>query len=85
MKQKVFTATEARQNFFDILKLVDGGISAVIEKKDVKRRYILTIEPPKRTKNIKRILNSWDKINLDLGNKSWKEIKKIISTRYDLR
>ena len=84
IKQKIFSTTEARQNFFKILKLVEDGTNAIIEKRDTNKRYSLTFVIPKKVKK-REITHKWDQIDLNLKGMEWKQIKKIMNNRYDLR
>ena len=83
MRQKTtFNATQARQNFFKLLKLVSQGREAVIIKKDDNVRFKITLFEEKDKVNKKFLLKKMEAVNLK--SKPWKEAKKIIETRLAL-
>lgn len=81
MAKKIFTATEARQNFFELLKSVEKGQDAIILKKDQGIRFRITLEKPEKKKDYKKILKEMGQIGLKIT--SWKKAKKIIVKMHD--
>lgn len=77
----VFTATEARQNFFELLRLVDEGKEPLIKKEDTNKQYKVVEVKKKKPVDKMKVLREMGKINL--GISSWEEAKKIISTLHD--
>lgn len=77
-----FNATQARQNFFKLLKLVSQGREAVIIKKDDNVRFKITLFEEKDKVNKKFLLKKMEAVNFK--SKPWKEAKKIIETRLAL-
>lgn len=85
MAQKlIFTATEARQNFFKLLRMVEQGQEPVIIKKETDLQARLVLDRPKKKKSLKevrKLLKEMGEIGLKSG--TWEEAKKIISTMHD--
>lgn len=82
--QIVFTATEARQNFFELLRMVEEGKEPIVVKKDKNIKFKMTmIKGKKKEKNIDKILKEMG----DIGLKTmpWKKMKKIILTLHDIK
>ena len=82
--QIVFTATEARQNFFELLRMVEEGKEPIVVKKDKNIRFKMTmIKEKRKEKNIDKILKEMG----DIGLKTmpWKKMKKIILTLHDIK
>jgi len=80
----VFTATEARQNFFELLRMAEKGKEPIVVKKDKNIRFKMTmIKGKKKEKNIDKILKEMG----DIGLKTmpWKKMKKIILTLHDIK
>lgn len=80
MKQKVFTATEARQRFFEVLKLAEHGETPLIIKKDSNLTFEVNLSRPK--KDIEKLLSEMGEIGLKVGTPE--EIKKILVNRSDI-
>lgn len=85
MAQKlVYTATEARQNFFDMLEQARKAGEAEIVKKDQGLRFkVMLIAPNTSRKSSRKLIGRWDSIDLKSKTLSSKEIKKLILTKYD--
>lgn len=81
MKQ-IFTATEARQNFFEILKIVEKGKEAIIVKKDEDKRFKLILAEKEKQPNKVAIVKKMGKIGLK--TMSVRKMKEIISTLHDI-
>lgn len=77
-----FNATQARQNFFKLLKLVSQGEEAIIIKKDDNARFKVILFEEKDKVNKKLLLKKIAQVNLK--SKPWKEAKEIIETRLAL-
>lgn len=62
-----FSATEARQNFFQILRLAAEGHTIFIEKKDQKKTFFLQEAiPKKKKKDIVKMAKEMGKIGLSV-------------------
>lgn len=83
MKDKaIFTATEARQHFFELLRLVEEGKEPIIINKHRKVKIKLTpVKQEKNKKNIDKILNEMGEIGLKVV--PIKKMKKIFESRYE--
>lgn len=82
--QIIFTATEARQNFFELLRMAEAGKEPIVTKKNNSVRFKMTIIKEKRKgKNINKILKEMG----DIGLKTMplKKMKKIILTLHDIK
>ena len=80
----VFTATEARQNFFQLLRMVEDGKKPVIVKKDRNIKFRMTIiKEEKKKKNIDKILKEMGEIHMPIL--SIKKINKILSTMHEMK
>ncbi len=82
--QIVFTATEARQNFFELLRMAEKGKEPIVVKKDKNIRFKMTmIKEKKQKRNIDKILKEMGEIGLK--TMPWKKMKKIILTLHDIK
>lgn len=82
--QIIFTATEARQNFFELLRMAEEGKEPIVVKKDKNIRFKMTmIKEKKKEKNIDKILKEMGEIGLK--TMSVKKMKKIILTLHDIK
>lgn len=82
--QIVFTATEARQNFFELLRMAEEGKEPIVVKKDKNIRFKMTmIKEKRKEKNIDKILKEMGEIGLK--TMPWKKMKKIILTLHDIK
>ncbi|MBI2641506.1 type II toxin-antitoxin system prevent-host-death family antitoxin [Candidatus Roizmanbacteria bacterium] len=80
----LFTATEARQHFFELLRQAEEKGEVTIIKKDAKRRFkLIFVKEKKKRENVDKILKEIAAIGLK--TKPWEEMKKIIETRYENR
>lgn len=82
MKQKVFTASEARQRFFEVLKLAEQGEKPLIIKKDSNQMFEVNLAQPKPKRDVRKILEDMSKI--DLRSLPPKDIKKVLVSRPDI-
>lgn len=80
---KVFTATQARQKFFELLKRVEKGEDAIILKKDQQIRFRITLEKPEKKKDYKKILKKMGEIGLIAL--PIKKMKKIIAKSHKIK
>lgn len=79
----IFTPTEARQNFFNILKWVRAGREIKIKSEDTIVR--LTIED-KDDKKTKEKIRAWNRLRkMNIPSMPVKEMKKIILTMHDIK
>ncbi|MDQ3098394.1 MAG: hypothetical protein M3Q44_01475 [bacterium] len=82
--QKEYTATQARQNFFELLRLAEAGEEPVITKSDSNTTFkIVKSEKKKPKKDIGKIIKKMGKIGLVVGTPE--DIKKIITTMHDIK
>lgn len=81
INKTVFTATEARQNFFELLQLAEAGKEPIIVKKDSKVNFRVVTSPKKKKKDIKKILKEMGEIGLK--SMPWSKMEKIIETMHD--
>lgn len=79
----VFTATEARQNFFELLRLVDAGKEPIIKKEDSNKQYKVVEVKKNKSVDKMKVLKEMAKINFHIG--SWEKAKKIINTLHDVK
>jgi len=82
--QIVFTATEARQKFFELLRMAEEGKEPIVVKKDKNIRFKMTmIQVKKKAKSIDKILKEMGEIGLK--TMPWKKMKRIILTLHDIK
>ncbi|MEK7634085.1 MAG: type II toxin-antitoxin system prevent-host-death family antitoxin [Patescibacteria group bacterium] len=82
--QIVFTATEARQNFFELLRMAEEGKEPIVVKKANNIRFKMTmIKEKRKKKNIDKILKEMGEIGLK--TMPWRKMKKIILTLHDIK
>jgi len=55
--QIVFTATEARQNFFELLRMAEAGKEPIVMKKDSKVKFKIVRTQAKKMKDKMKILH----------------------------
>lgn len=80
--ETVFTATKARQHFFDLLRLAGEGKKPIVINKHTGVRIKLTLVKQKNKKrNIDKILKEMSKIGLKIT--PIRKMKKIFESRYD--
>lgn len=79
----VFTATEARQNFFELLRLVDAGKEPVIKKEDSNKQYKVIGVKKKKPVDKLKILKEMG--NIGLTALPIKKMKKIYSSLHDIK
>ncbi|KXK08785.1 MAG: hypothetical protein UZ21_OP11001000339 [Microgenomates bacterium OLB22] len=77
---QTYTATEARKNFFKILDHVGKNQDAIVVRKNTGTRYRITFVKPVQD-DMMKLLRQVD--NVDIKLPPWKELKKIISSKYD--
>lgn len=83
MKQPIiFNATEARQNFFNLLRMVEMGREAVIVKKDSQSRFKITMIKQEKKPDKMKIVERMGKIRYKTA--PWEEMEKIIIKRHAL-
>ena len=82
--QIVFTATEARQNFFELLRMAEKGKEPIVVKKANNIRFKMTmIKEKRKKKNIDKILKEMGEIHMPIL--SIKKINKILSTMHEIK
>ena len=80
----VFTTTEARQNFFELLRMVEEGKEPVIIKKDRNIKFKMIIfKEEKKKKNFDKILKEMGEIGLPAL--PIKKMNKILSTMHEIK
>jgi hypothetical protein len=78
----VTTATEARKNFFNLLKSVEAGQEVVIVKKDSNKWFKVSLVIEEQTDNKLSIAKQMSSINLT--SKPPEEIKSIIEKKLSI-
>lgn len=82
-QQIILNATKARQNFFELLEMIEKGKEAIIVKKNKKVRFRVSLLPVEKKINQEKLL---DKIaEAGLPAMSWSKMKKIIIKSHDIR
>lgn len=81
LTQRVISATQARAQFFDLLKMAEDGKEVIIVKRDSSKRFKLTSILEKSKLDKEMIIKEMGEINFPFI--SPEEIKKIILTKYD--
>jgi len=80
----VFTTTEARQNFFELLRMVEDGKEPVIVKKNRNIKFKMIIfKEEKKKKNFDKVLKEMGEIGLPAL--PIKKINKILSTTHKIK
>jgi len=80
----VFTTTEARQNFFELLRMVEDGKEPVILKKNRNIKFKMIIfKEEKKKKNFDKVLKEMGEIGLPAL--PIKKINKILSTTHKIK
>lgn len=79
MNQKVFTATQARQHFFELLDLAQKGEDPIILKKHQRLQFRVTLEKP--TKKIDKIALIKSTPSISFGKLAPKQMKAIFESR----
>lgn len=77
-----FNATEARQNFFQLLKLVEKGDEAIIVKKDQDLRFKIILDNKAKSTNKELLLKEIR--HLGLKSMPIKKMKAVFSSLHDL-
>jgi antitoxin (DNA-binding transcriptional repressor) of toxin-antitoxin stability system len=79
-----FTATEARQHFFELLRLAEKGKTPIVFNKNRKVEFKLTaISGDHKQKDIKKILKEMRRINFKIM--PLKKMKKIIVRMHNIK
>ena len=83
MQQTTFTPTEARKNFFNILRIVEKGAIVTITKPSalVKFKVSRLLETGKKDK----IAIAREMKSIGFPVQPWNKMKKIINSRYENR
>ena len=83
---QVYTATQARKDFFKILNRVGKGEELIIEKRAINLRFKITLMKPERKKSAEELSKEWDAINLKWHDSmSIDKMKEIILTAHDIQ
>lgn len=78
----VFNATEARQHFFELLRLVEEGKEPIIINKHKRLKVkLIPVKEKEKKEDIDKILKEMGRIGLKVV--SIKKMKKIFESRYD--
>lgn len=83
MSKQTYTLTEARQNFFDLIKLADADQPAIIKNAQNGASYQLVKTENKPKKDIQAILKRFKKINISVSDPE--ELNKILKSTHDLK
>lgn len=81
--QIVFTATEARQNFFELLRMAEAGKEPIVVKKDSKIEFKIVKNQTKKMKDKMKIVSEMGKIGLK--TLPIEQINKILSTMHEIK
>lgn len=82
-QQIIVTPTEARNRFFQLLRLAEKGNHVVIAKTKNNVRFRLA-KIDNSSKDTEKRLKAIEKLsNVGLKTMPWEEMKKIINTRYE--
>lgn len=80
--KKVFNSTEARQKFFQLLRMAEEGHEPIIIKKDRGVAFKVSMIKTKKKEDIDDILKKFG--DIQIKTMSPKKMKKIFSSRLDL-
>lgn len=81
--QIIFTATEARQNFFELLRMVEAGKEPIVVKKDSRIEFKIVKTQSKKMKDKMKIVREMGKIGL--RTLPIEQINKILSTMHEIK
>lgn len=81
--QIVFTATEARQNFFELLRMAEAGKEPIVIKKDSQIEFKIVKTQAKKMKDKMKIVKEMGKIGLK--TLPIEQINKILSTMHEIK
>lgn len=81
--QIVFTATEARQNFFELLRMAEEGKEPIVTKKDSRTRFKIIKTQAKKVKDKMKIVEAMGKIGLKAL--PIEQMKKIFSSTHEIK
>lgn len=81
--QIVFTATEARQNFFELLRMAEEGKEPIVVKKDSRTRFKIIKTQAKKVKDKMKIVEAMGKIGLKAL--PIEQMKKIFSSTHEIK
>jgi len=81
--QIVFTATEARQNFFELLRMAEAGKEPIVMKKDSRIKFKIVRTQAKKMKDKMKIVREMGKIGLK--TLPINQINKILSTMHEIK
>ena len=79
---KVLNATEARKNFYQLLKQVSSGAEILIENTDTGEKFQLVKAQKVPKKDIEQILQEMG--NIGIKTMPIEEMKKILNTSHDI-
>lgn len=78
----VFTATEARQNFFELLRMAEEGKEPIVVKKDTDSEFRIIKNEVKKRKDKMRIVEEMGRIGLKTV--PMKQMKKILARTHEI-
>jgi len=81
--QIVFTATEARQNFFELLRMAEAGKEPIVMTKDSRIKIKIVRTQAKKMKDKMKIVREMGKIGLK--TLPINQINKILSTIHEIK
>lgn len=81
--QIVFTATEARQNFFELLRMAEEGKEPIVVKKDSRTRFKIIKTQVKKVKDKMKIVEEMGKIGLKAL--PIKQMNKIFASTHEIK
>lgn len=83
MAKQTYTLTEARQNFFELIKLADAQQPATIKNAQNGAIYQLVKTETKPKKDIVEIAKRMSKRKLDIGNVE--DVTKILQSTHEIK
>lgn len=79
----VFTATEARQHFFDLLRMAEEGKEPIVVKKDTNSEFRIIKKAVKKRKDKMKIVEEMGRIGLK--TLPIRQMKKILASTHEIK
>ncbi len=79
----VFTATEARQNFFELLRMAEEGKEPVVVKKDTSAEFKIIKTQIKKRKDKMKVVEEMGRIGLKIV--PMRRMKKILVSTHEIK